>query len=56
VKIKYVFQAGDFYPVFIFFSNYPRYVADNYKKFLENLIRNKYGFNGVPMTLSFKEK
>ena len=56
VKIKYVIQVGDYYPVFIFFCNYPKHVADNYIRFLENLIRNNYGFKGVPVTLSFKEK
>ncbi|MEJ2194649.1 MAG: ribosome biogenesis GTPase Der [Ignavibacteriaceae bacterium] len=42
--------------VFAFFCNYPTHVADNYKRFLENLIRNCYGFKGVAMTLSFREK
>jgi GTPase len=56
VKIKYITQVGDFYPVFAFFCNYPTHVADNYKRFLENLIRNCYGFKGVAMSLSFREK
>ena len=56
VKIKYITQVGDHYPVFSFFCNYPKQVADNYKRFLENMIRKKYGFKGVPMTLSFREK
>jgi len=56
VKIKYITQMGDYYPIFAFFCNYPKHVADNYKRFLENLIRKQYGFKGVPMTLSFKEK
>jgi len=56
VKIKYITQMGDYYPIFAFFCNYPKHVADNYKRFLENLIRKQFGFKGVPMTLSFKEK
>lgn len=56
VKIKYVTQAGSHYPVFLFFTNYPKQVADHYKRFLENLIRKKYGFEGVPLTLTFKSK
>ena len=56
VKIKYITQLGEYYPVFAFFCNYPVHVADNYKRFLENLIRNCYGFKGVAMTLSFREK
>ena len=56
VKIKYIQQVGNHYPVFTFFCNYPKLVADNYKRFLENLIRKNYGFQGVPVTLSFKNK
>ena len=56
VKIKYITQMGEHYPVFAFFCNYPGHVADNYKRFIEKLIRNRYGFRGVPITLSFKSK
>lgn len=56
VKIKYITQVGDYYPIFIFFCNYPKQVADHYKRWLEKLIRRKFGFEGVPITLSFKEK
>ena len=56
VKIKYITQIGEHYPIFAFFCNYPQHVGDNYKRFLEKLIRSKWGFKGVPMTLSFKSK
>ncbi len=56
VKIKYITQVGEHYPVFIFFCNYPKHIADHYRRFLEKLIRRLYGFNGVPITLSFKDK
>ena len=56
VKIKYITQIGEHYPIFAFFCNYPNHVPDNYKRFLEKMIRNKYGFKGVPITLSFKAK
>jgi GTP-binding protein len=56
VKIKYIIQYGEHYPIFAFFCNYPIHVPDNYKRFLEKMIRNKYGFKGVPITLSFKAK
>lgn len=56
VKIKYITQIGQHYPIFAFFCNYPNHVPDNYKRFLEKMIRNKYGFSGVPITLSFKAK
>ncbi len=56
VKIKYITQVGDHYPVFLFFANYPKQIADHYKRFLEKLIRQKFGFEGVPFTMSFKSK
>lgn len=56
VKIKYITQAGEYYPIFIFFCNYPKQVADHYKRWLEKLMRKKFGFEGTPITLSFKQK
>jgi GTP-binding protein len=56
VKIKYITTGGEHYPVFIFMVNYPKQVPDNYKRFLENIIRRNFGFTGVPLTLIFKNK
>jgi GTP-binding protein len=56
VKIKYITQAAGTYPVFLFFANYPKEIADHYKKFLERTIRKHFGFIGVPISMSFKEK
>jgi len=56
VKIKYITQAKGSYPVFLFFTNYPKEIKDQYKRFLEKLIRKNFGFTGVPVTLSFKKK
>jgi len=56
IKIKYITQGGDHYPVFLFFTNYPKNIAESYKRFLENMIRRKYDFTGVPLTIVFKQK
>ena len=56
IKIKYITQVGDHYPIFLVFSNFPKYIPDNYRKFLERLIRKHFGFEGVAITVSFKEK
>jgi GTP-binding protein len=56
VKIKYITQGGEHYPVFIFFSNYPNSISESYKRFLENMLREHYDYDGVPLTLVFKEK
>ncbi len=56
VKIKYVSQLPLPYPAFAFFCNHPRHVRDDYRQFLENQIRSKFDFSGVPITILFKEK
>lgn len=56
VKIKYITQVGEHYPIFLFFANEHKYIPESYKRFLERLIRKNFGFEGVPMTLSFREK
>jgi GTP-binding protein len=56
VKIKYITQGGDHYPVFIFLTNLPKEVPEHYKRFLEKNIRKHFGFDGVPFTLVFKQK
>ncbi len=56
IKIKYITQVGDHYPIFLFFTNFPKEIPEHYKRFLEKLIRKKFGFEGIPMTLSFKNK
>ena len=56
IKINYVTQVGDHYPVFLFFSNYPKEIPEHYRRFLEKLIRKNFGFEGVSITLSFKNK
>ncbi len=56
VKIKYITQVGEHYPIFLFFANYPKNIPDNYKRFLEKMIRKNFGFQGVPFTMSFKQK
>jgi GTP-binding protein len=56
VKIKYITQGGDHYPVFIFLTSLPKDVPEHYKRFLEKNIRKHFGFDGVPFTLVFKKK
>ncbi len=56
VKIKYVTQVGEHYPIFMFFCNYPKHVPDSYKRFLERKIREHFGFFGVPLKITLKEK
>ena len=56
VKIKYASQVRDEPPVFAFFANHPEGVKESYRRYLENRLREAFGFEGVPLTLSFRRK
>jgi GTPase len=56
VQIPYGTQASSDPPVFAFFSNYPELIQESYQRFLENQIRGAFGFQGVPLTFSFRKK
>ncbi len=56
VKIKYATQLPTKTPVFAFFCNHPQYVADSYKRFLENKIRENFDFTGVPIVIVTRKK
>ncbi|WP_310688428.1 ribosome biogenesis GTPase Der [Aliifodinibius sp. S!AR15-10] len=56
LKIKYATQVKSNPPVFKFFMNMPSELPANYRRFIENKIREEYGFTGVPITLTFKQK
>jgi len=56
INIKYMSQVAINPPVFSFFVNEPTMLKDNYKRFLEKKIREKYNFNGVPIVFKFLKK
>ncbi len=56
VQIKYVTQVRENPPVFAFFCNHPSGVKESYRRYLENKLREAFGFVGVPLTLVFKSK
>ena len=56
VKIKYITQVKSNPPLFVFYCNHPTLIVDHYKRFVENKLREEFGFIGVPLTLSFRDK
>ncbi|HPG32749.1 MAG TPA: ribosome biogenesis GTPase Der, partial [Lentimicrobium sp.] len=56
VKVKYITQLKLAYPAFVFFCNMPQYVADPYKRFVENRMRENFNFNGVPIEIFYRQK
>ncbi len=56
IRIKYMTQVRQAPPVFNFFCNFPQGVKEPYRRYLENKLREHFGFEGVPLTLVFKQK
>ncbi len=56
IKIKYITQVGEKYPIFLCFANNAKFIPDSYRRFFERRIREHFGFEGIPMTVSFKDK
>ncbi len=56
IKIKYVTQLPVYTPSFALFCNLPQYVKDPYKRYVENRLREKYDFSGVPLRIFFRKK
>jgi GTP-binding protein len=56
VKIKYVTQLPTAVPSFAFFCNYPDDIKTPYKNYLENQLREKFDFTGVPIRIFFRKK
>jgi GTP-binding protein len=56
IKIKFISQVAIKPPTFVFFCNEPDSIKDNYKRFLERKLREKFGFKGIPVIVKFKKK
>lgn len=56
LKLNYATQVKQNPPVFAFFMNKPKELPANYRRFIEHKLRKTYAFEGVPLTMVFKEK
>lgn len=56
IQIKYITQIKAKSPAFAFFCNLPQYIQPSYVRFLENRLREKFDFEGVPVRLFFRKK
>lgn len=56
LKIQYAVQVKNNPPVFKFFMNNPQELPPNYRRFIENKLRENFGFEGVPITMVFRQK
>jgi len=56
LKILYATQAEANPPTFVFFTNDARLVHFSYRRFLENTLRQAFGFTGTPLRFHFKSR
>lgn len=56
LRINYITQVKTEPPVFAFFSNFPDQIPNSYKRFLERMVREHFGFAGVTISFVFRRK
>src|SRR5574344_282986 len=57
IKIKYCSQVTNTQiPTFVFYANLPQYVKEQYRRFLENKIRENWPLHGCPINVFVRQK
>jgi len=56
LKIMYVTQPSSEPPTFILFVNDEKLLKDHYKRYMENKLREAFGFFGTPIRIAIREK
>ena len=57
IKIKYCTQLPNTQiPSFVFYANLPQYIKENYRRFLENKIRENWTLTGSPIHVFIRKK
>jgi GTPase len=56
LKIYYLTQVGIQPPTFVFFVNSKKLFHFSYQRFLENMIRDTFGFEGTPIRFIIRER
>jgi GTPase len=56
VKFYYATQAAVEPPTFVIFTNEPENVHFSYRRYIENNLREEYGFLGTPIVLRFRKR
>ncbi len=56
LKLLYVTQTGIQPPHIVIFANNAELMKDHYKKYIENKLREAFGFFGTPIKLSIRER
>jgi GTP-binding protein len=55
-RIKYVTQAEINPPTFVFFTNDASLIHFSYRRYLENQLRDRFGFDGTAIKMEFRSR
>jgi len=56
ISILYINQIKTCPPTFVLFTNFPRLIPEHYRRYIENSLREKFGFIGAPIRIVFRKK
>lgn len=56
LRVNYVTQTSTAPPTFTFFANHPTLVEDNFRRYVENRMREAFDLTGTPVVLRFRAK
>ncbi len=56
VRLNYITQAGVKPPTFVVFASDAKAVASHYRRYLENALRQRFGFRGTPIRIVVRSK
>ena len=56
LKLLYATQAGVQPPTFVLFANNSDLLKEHYKRYIENKLREAFGFFGTPIRISVRER
>lgn len=55
-RIYYITQTGVYPPTFVAWSNAPENIVESYKRFVTNQIRQRFGFQAVPLRVFYRKR
>ena len=55
IKLNYITQVSTGPPTFVISTNYPEGIHFSYERYLINQMRERFGFDGVPIRLLFRK-
>lgn len=55
-RIYYITQARSSPPIFVAMCSAPQHIAESYKRFVTNQIRQTFGFGAIPLVVEYRQR